>query len=172
MWEHIDGLYGNHTVVGIHIVQIAGLSGRIAGYVDDALRGGTKDGFYYVGMHACTWRVGDDNIRTAVFGNKLICKNILHIAGIEQCVLNIIYLRVDLCILDCLGHVFNTYNFLGFLGYKVGNGSCAGIEVVNKFITSKFCEVASYTVEMICLLGIGLIETLRTDLELQSSISS
>ena len=52
MGKHIHWLHGYYTVVGIHIMQVAGLSGRIAGDVDDALGSGTQDGLHHIGVHA------------------------------------------------------------------------------------------------------------------------
>ena len=41
MGEHVDGLNGNDAVVGIHVVKVACLSGRIATDIDDAGWGST-----------------------------------------------------------------------------------------------------------------------------------
>ena len=53
------------------------------------------------------------------------------------------------------------------MSHEVGDGSGAGIEVVNQLISGKVGKLACHTVEVVSLLGIGLVETLRTYLELQ-----
>ena len=51
--------------------------------------------------------------------------------------------------------------------HEIGNGSSTGIEVVNQLVACEIGKFTRYTVEVVSLLGIGLIETLRTYLELQ-----
>ena len=35
-------------------------------------------------MHAGAWRVGDDDIGTAVTGDEVVGENVLHVAGKEE----------------------------------------------------------------------------------------
>ena len=51
--------------------------------------------------------------------------------------------------------------------HEIGNGSSTGIEVVNQLVACEIGKFTRYAVEVVSLLGIGLIETLRTNLELQ-----
>ena len=131
MREHIDGLYGYHPVVGIHIMQVACLGGRVTRHIDDTLRGGAQDGLHHVGMHASTWWVGDDHIWATVLFDERIGEDILHVTGIEQGVVDAVDLTVDLRIFDGLGHIFDTDHLTGFAGYEVGDGAGAGVEVVD-----------------------------------------
>ena len=148
-------------------MQIASLSGRVATYVNYALWCCSKNGFYHIGVHTGTWWVGNDYIRTSVLGNEFFCQNILHIACIEQGVANLVYFRVDLGILDSFGYILDTNHLACLLGYKVGNGSCTCVKVVNQFVASKSGKVAGYRVQVVGLLGVGLVETLGTNLKLQ-----
>ena len=118
-------------------------------------------------MHSGTWWVGDDDIGLTVLCDKLVSKDILHIASIEQGVVYAVNLRVDLSVLDSLGHILDTYHPASLASHKVGNGTCTCIEVVNHLVASKPSKVASYRVQVVSLLGIGLIEALGTNLKLQ-----
>ena len=118
-------------------------------------------------MHTSAWWIGDDDIGLTVLCDKLIGKDVLHVASIEQGVLDAVNLRVNLSVLDGLGHVLDTNNLLGLTGHKVGYGTCTCIEVVNHLVASKSGKITSYRVQVVSLLGIGLVETLRTNLELK-----
>ena len=74
MGEHVDGLDSGNTVVGVEVVEVTGLCGRVAGDVDDALGSSTEDGLDDVGMHAGTGWVGDDHVRTAVLGDEVVVR--------------------------------------------------------------------------------------------------
>ena len=132
MWEHVDGLHGCHAVVGIHIVQVTGLCGRIAADVDDALGGCIQNGFHHVRVHAGTRRVSDDDVRPSVLSNEVVGQDVLHVAGIEQRVLDTINLAVDFGILNGLWHVFNANDLSGLFCHEVGNGTRSCIEVVDE----------------------------------------
>ena len=82
-------------------------------------------------MHTGTWGVGDDDIGTSVLGNKVVGQDVLHVASIEQGVLDAVNLAVDLGILDSLWYVFDADDLTGFLSHEIGNGASAGVEVVN-----------------------------------------
>ncbi|CDA56888.1 unknown [Prevotella sp. CAG:604] len=118
-------------------------------------------------MHTSTWRVGDDDIRTAMLPDEIVGQDILHIACIEEGVLDVVYLRIHLCILDGFRHVFDTDYFFSLVCHEIGNGSGTGVEVVNQLVSCEVGKFTRHTVEVVSLLGIGLIETLRTYLELQ-----
>ena len=132
MWEHVNGLHGCDTIIGIHQLQVTGLCGRVAADIDNTFGGCIEDGSHYVGVHAGTWWVGDDDIRTSVLGNKVVGQDVLHVAGIEQRVLDAINLAVDFGVLDGFRHVLNTDDLTGFLRHEVGNGTSACIEVVDQ----------------------------------------
>ena len=82
-------------------------------------------------MHAGTWRVGDDNVRPAVFLNERVIQNVLHVAGIEQGVLNAVDFAVHLGVLNSLGHILDADDLTGLPGHEVGDGARAGVEVVD-----------------------------------------
>ena len=144
MREHIHRLHSLNAIGYIKSLEVAGLSGRVAAYVDNALGVGTKYSLYHVGVHTGAWRVGNDNIRTTMLGNELIVENILHVACIEQSVVDVVHLRVHLCILDSLGHILNAYYLASLTRHKVGYGASAGIEVVHKLVASKLRKLAGH----------------------------
>ena len=136
MWgvgEHVDGLDSGDTVVHVQVVQVAGLGGRIARDVDNALGGSSEDGLYHVGVHAGTGWVGDDDVRTAVLGNEVVGEDVFHVAGKEQGIVDAVDLGIDFCILDSLGYIFYTNDFAGLAGHEIGDGAGAGVEVVDDF---------------------------------------
>ena len=163
--KHVDGLDGGNTVVGIEVVQVAGLCGRVARDVDDTLGGCPENGFYHIGMHAGTGRIGDDDIRTTMFGDEIVGKDILHVAGIEKGVGDAVDLGVDFCILDGLWDVFDANHLSGLARHEIGDGAGAGIEIVDNFSAFQPRELAGDGVEVVGLLGVGLVETLGADLE-------
>ena len=117
-----------------------------------------------------TGRVGDDDIRTAVLVDEVLCQHVLHVAGKEQRVSD----AVDLAQLTLASSMASgTYSmpmtWRACLGHEVGDGTRAGIEVVNQArcrSARRSCAATLY--EVVCLLGVGLVERLGTHLEAQS----
>ena len=123
-------------------------------------------------MHAGSWRVGDDHVGAAMLLDELIVQNVLHVAGIEERVADMVLLGVHLGVLDGLGYIFYSDHLAGLPGHKVGNGAGAGIEVVDQRLICALGhvgegKVARHLVELVGLVGVGLIEALGTHLELQ-----
>ena len=143
MWEHIHGLNLLYAICHIKGLQVACLSSRIAANVYNALWVSTQYGLYYIWVHSGTWWVGNDNNSTSMLGNKLVVKDVFHIACIELGVVDIVYLRVYLCILYCLRHILDTYNLTSLTSHKVGYGSSSCIKVVEQVVTSTSGKVGS-----------------------------
>ena len=133
MWEHIDGLNLGHFILLVHQLQVASLCGWVTAHIHDALWCCVQDGLYYVWMHTCAGGVGDDDIWTTMFCNEVICQDVLHVASIEQRVLDAVCLRVDLGVLDGFRYLLDTNHLLGFLVHEVGDGARTGIEVVDEW---------------------------------------
>ena len=134
MWrvgEHVDGLDRGDTIIGVEVVEVAGLGGRIARDVDDAPWGSAEDGFHDVRMHASPRRVGDDHIRTAMLGDEVVGEDILHVTGIEKGVRDAVDLGVHLSILDGLWYIFDADDLACFPGYEIGDGACTGVKIVD-----------------------------------------
>lgn len=146
VWEHIHWLYCHHAIVLVKQLQIACLGGRIATHIDHLARCGKEDDIYHIGMHAGTWRVGDNHIGTTMTLDELAVENVLHVAGIEDGVVYAIELGVDLGILDGLGYIFDAYHQACLTGYKVGNGAGAGVEVIYEFVSCERSKVACYLI--------------------------
>ena len=132
MWEHVDGLHATDAVVLSEHFKVAGLRGRIARHVYDALWSCIHNGFNDVGMHAGTGWVGDDHVRPAMPCDELIGQDVLHVACIEQGVVDVVQSRVDLGILNGLGNVFYADDLMGHAGHEIGNGACSCVEVVDE----------------------------------------
>lgn len=86
--EHINWLDSFHLIGYAQQLQVACLSGRITTYIDNPLWGSAENGVNNIGMHSCTWWVGDNHIRASMLGYKIIIKHILHITSIEKRVFN------------------------------------------------------------------------------------
>ena len=126
-----------------------------------------QDGVYHVLVHTGAWWVGDDYVGASVLLDELVVEDVLHVAGVELGVADIVHLRVHLCVLDSLRNVLDADNLARLTCHEVGDGARTGIEVVDQFVAGELGEVASHRIEVISLLGVGLVETLRTDLEAQ-----
>ena len=83
-------------------------------------------------MHTSTRRVGNDNVGSSVFADKLIIKHILHVTGEEQGVVDGVDLGIHLRIFDGLRHIFNANHLAGLAGHEVGYGARAGVEIIDK----------------------------------------
>ena len=141
MWEHIHGLYCHYAVVCIHVVQVAGLSGGIAGYIDDALGGCTQDGLNDVRVHTGSWGVGDNDIGPSVLGDEVVSQDVLHVAGKEQRVVDAVCLRVNLCILDGFRYIFYTDYLAGLTGYEIGD-TASSITRCLFILHRNFCDLS------------------------------
>ena len=121
-------------------------------------------------MHSCTRRVSDDNIRPPVLLHKVLGKDVFHITGKEQRVVDTIEGRVNLGILDGIFDIFDAHHLAGIACHEVGNSSCASIKIIDQRILLfvKTGEMTGMLVQFVCLAGIGLIERLWTYLESQS----
>ena len=83
VWEHVNWLHAYYLVLHVKQAQVARLGGRIAAHVHDTLGLGKENGVNYVVMHTGSWGIGDDNVGTTIFIDKLLVKDIFHIAGEE-----------------------------------------------------------------------------------------
>ena len=132
MRKHVDGLYLNYLVISVEQLQVACLCGRIATDVDDALWCCPQDGFHHVGVHAGTRGVANHDVRVAVTGYEIVGQDVLHVACIEQGVVDMVDLRVDFGILDSLRHILDTDDLACLPSHEVGNGASAGVKVVDE----------------------------------------
>lgn len=110
MREHVDRLDSLNLVILVEQCQVACLRGRIATYVDNAPRGSPYNGLYHVGVHSGTRRVSDDDVRAAVSGYELVCKDVLHVAGVEVSIADTVDFRINLCVFYGLGHILYADN--------------------------------------------------------------
>ena len=78
-------------------------------------------------MHSGTRRVGDDDIRLAVFGYEIVGQYILHVSGEERCVADAVDGRIHLGVLDSFGHILYAHHLARLASHEVGYGTCACI---------------------------------------------
>ena len=116
-------------------------------------------------MHASPWGVGDDDVRLTMLADEVCGEDILHIACVEERVLNAVNLAIDACIFNCLGYIFDTYDGSALSGDEVGYRPRPGIEVVDALRASELREFTSYFIKLVVLSTIGLLEGLVPDTE-------
>ena len=127
VWEHIYRLYFYNFIICVKQLQVACLSSRITAYIYYSLWLCPENCVDNILMHTGTRWVGDDYVRLSVLGYELVCKDVLHISGIEIGIADSVKLGVHFCILDSLWHIFYTNNLLCLAGYEVGDSSSTGI---------------------------------------------
>ena len=130
--EHVDGLYVCNAIFSVQERQVARLRRRVTAHIDQDFGRGIQDHFYHIFMHAGSWRVDDHHIRSAMSLHKFVGQNILHVAGIEEGIVDAIHCRVDACISYRLFHIFDADDLACVSRHKVGYRACAGIEVVDQ----------------------------------------
>ncbi len=97
--------------------------------------------------------------------DERVAQHLLHVAGIERRVADAVERRIDLRVLDRLGHVLDAHDACAARGAEVGDGARAGIEVVERLAARELREVARHLVEFVGLGRVGLIERLGPHLE-------
>ena len=88
MGKHINGLYGFDAVLHIQQLQVTGLCSGITADIDNALGLCFQNNVDDVGMHACAGWVSDDDIGPSVLADKILCQDIFHVAGKEECIVD------------------------------------------------------------------------------------
>lgn len=99
-------------------------------------------------------------------------EHILHVAGKKAAVVDAVGRSIDFRVGNGLGNIFNADYLFGPAGDELGDGSRAGVEVVDDFLSGQGGEFAGYAIQALRLQGIGLVEGLRPDLETRPSIVS
>ena len=125
--KHIYRLHFLNAIGGIEHGEVSSLRGRVATDINDTPGFGAKDSGNDILMHAGAWRVGDDDVGTAVLSKEGIVEYIFHIAGEEQGVRDAVDLRVDLGILNGFGHILDADDLPRLAGNEVGDSACAGV---------------------------------------------
>ena len=178
--EHVDGLHLGYPVVGVQEGEVARLCGGVAAYVNDSLRARLEYYLYHIRMHACPWRVGDDDVGASVALYEGGGEDVLHVAGEELGVVYAVESGVYLGVLYGLRNVFYAHDLARRARHEVGNGARSRVEVVDERLgcrricgrgaglTAAERKLPRHRIEVVCLLGVGLVEALRPDLEFQA----
>ena len=116
-------------------------------------------------MHASTWGVGDDDVRLTMLADEVCGEDILHVACIEERVLNAVNLAIDTCILNRLRYIFDTYDRGTLSGDEVSYRPRPRIEVIDALRASELRKFTSYFIKLVGLSTIGLVEGLGPDTE-------
>ena len=130
MWKHIYGLDGGNSVVGIEVVEVTCLCGRIVTDINDAQGAARRIVLTTLGcMPARGGGVNDDSW-TVVLGDELVGEDVLHVAGEEERVCDAVNLGVDLDILNGFGYILDADYLACLSGHEVGNGAGSSIKIV------------------------------------------
>ena len=125
--EHIDRLNSCNLIIFVQKCQIASLCCGVTTYINNSLWVRAQNYVHHVGVHAGTRRVGNNYFGATVLLYKLFGQNIFHVARIEQCINNVVYLRIYFSIFYCFRYIFNADYLLCLLCHKVCDGSRARI---------------------------------------------
>ena len=155
MWEHIDRLDFPHGVCLVQQIQVTGLRGWITTYINDTFGTREQDCLDYVIMHTGTWRVGDDYIRSSMFVDEILSKQIFHVAGKKFRIRNAVERRVHLSVLDSFRNIFNADHLFGLTGNEIGDSPRPGIKVIDQLGTRESGKIPCHTIQMISLFAIG-----------------
>ena len=86
-------------------------------------------------MDAGSWRIQDNDIRFPVLFDEAVVKHILHVSGKEFRILYAVVFGVGPGIGDSFFHIFHSYDFPGLAGKEQGDGTGAGVEVIQDFVS-------------------------------------
>ena len=112
MWKHIYRLNFFDTIFFIQQIQIPRLSCRITTDINGFFTGSANKMVFMTS--SCIPALGGSVIITsglAMFIYKILCKNILHISGIKQCITDAIQFRIYLCIFNRFRNILYSYHF-------------------------------------------------------------
>ena len=82
---------------------------------------------HHVRVHSRTRRIGNDDIRTAMGGDKVIRKNVFHVAGIEVSVRYSVNLRIYFRVLYRLRNILYADNPTRLTRNKVCDSACTRV---------------------------------------------
>ena len=120
--------------MGIEQSQVTGLRGGVATYVHNAARRGLEQHFHHRRIHARPRRIGNDYIGLAVRFDETCVEQVFDVARKELRVRDVIDLRIHFGIFNRHRHIFQTNDFAGLAGHKIGDGSRARVQVIHEFI--------------------------------------
>ena len=100
-----------------------------------------------------------------MLADEVCGEDILHVACVEERVVNAIDLAIDACIFNSFGYIFDTYDGSALSGDEVGYRPRPRIEVIDVLRASELREFTSDLVELIGLTAICLVEGLGPDTE-------
>ena len=149
--EHVDGLDASHLVFPGKEADVAGLCGGVAADVYDASGLHGEELFHDFLVHAGTRRVGDDDIGTAVRGDKVGGEHFGHVAGEELGVVYPVGDGVLACCGDGVLDVFYADDLPAHVGEEKGDGAGAGVKVIDGVGGCELCILRHEGVEPLCL---------------------
>ena len=118
-------------------------------------------------MHAFAGRVHYYDVGLPVALDEFWSENPAHVARFKRCVGDAVAFRVPERGIYGLTDAFDAHDFAGDLGHEEGNGSGAGVKVVDRLATLQPCGAKCLRIKAVGLLRIGLVELLGADQKLE-----
>ena len=165
MREHIHRLDLRHGIFRIQELKVPGLGSGVAADIDDGRRRHVKDLTYQAGVHTGPGRIGNDDIRPAMGGEKFVPADIDDVPGKKAGMANAIEDSIFTGILHGGFDDFYSYNPGSLATDEDTDAAGPAVEVVYRLATTKLCVFAGHLIEPFSLAGIGLEERLGPDLE-------
>ena len=119
-------------------------------------------------MDAGTRRIENYHIRLTVLIDEITSQDILHITGEELTISDAVTGRVHLRILNRLRNIFNADNSSGLAGDELRDRAGPCVEVIDDLVAGQLSKIPRDRVKLVGLLGVGLVERLRTYAESQA----
>jgi hypothetical protein len=110
MREHIHRLDLCHGIFRIQELKVPGLGSGVTADIDDGRRRHVEDLIHQVGVHAGPGRIGNDDIRPAVSGEKLVPADIDDIPGKKAGMADAVEGSIFAGVLHCGLDDFYTYD--------------------------------------------------------------
>ena len=158
------------------ILQIPCQGRRVTAYIHNFFRLHLHDRLKQRLITAFSRRIYYDHIRTCLLATMsfsiffiIVRQNFFCLSNIERCIIDLIDLRIILCIFDCLRHDLNSIDLLCLLCKEERNCSDTAIQIPYSFRPFQICIFQCKSVQFFSLHRIHLIKGQRRNLILYIS---
>src|SRR6056297_1328473 len=118
-------------------------------------------------MHTCPGGIGHDYLWPAMLIEEVLVKQFFHITAHKTGIIDAIDPGIFAGIPDGFGYRFNTGYVAGMPGQKICNGAGSRIQIINMLVSLQFSIFPYQLIQLISLMGVGLVKGFRANLETQ-----